>query len=149
MDTRELKALEIAARVRLVWEGKVCTVPSQSGSGESYKVERTLYGYTCTCEDYELRRQDCKHVIAARLVWEREHGEKAPEIDTGRRAAEEKGVRAGLVVLQRSRHHGETPLPRTAGRSDPGHPHRPAHLQARPPQGAADGRSLRRRVQGL
>lgn len=81
MDTRELKALEIAARVRLVWEGKVCTVPSQSGNG-TYKVERTLYGFTCTCEDYELRQADCKHIIAAQLVWERDHGDKAPPIDT-------------------------------------------------------------------
>ncbi len=81
MDVRQLKALEIAARLRLVWEGKVCTVPSQSGSG-SYRVERTLYGFTCTCEDYELRQQDCKHIIAAKLAWEREHGEKGLPLDT-------------------------------------------------------------------
>jgi transposase len=81
MDVRQLKALEIAARMRLVWEGKVCTVPSQSGSG-SYRVERTLYGFTCTCDDYELRKADCKHIIAAQLAWEREHGEKGPAFDT-------------------------------------------------------------------
>lgn len=81
MDTRELKGLEIAARVRLVWEGKVCTVPSQSGKGR-YKVERTLYGFTCTCDDHQLRAKDCKHIIAAKLVFERDGGDKAPAIDT-------------------------------------------------------------------
>src|SRR5262249_7232813 len=82
MDIRELKALEIAARVPLVWKRRVCFVPSQSGNGVKYKVERTLYGFTCTCDDHQLRQQDCKHIIAARLVWERDGGEKALALDT-------------------------------------------------------------------
>src|SRR5438128_10587380 len=82
MDLRELKALEIAARVPLVWNEKVCLVPSQAGDGGSYKVERTLYGFTCTCEDYQLRQQDCKHILAAKLVLERDGVAKAPALDT-------------------------------------------------------------------
>jgi transposase len=81
MDIRELKALEIAARCKLVWQERVCFVPSRSGSGP-YKVERTLYGFTCTCEDYQLRQRDCKHILAAKLVLEREGGDKAPALDT-------------------------------------------------------------------
>src|SRR5205085_3763634 len=81
MDIRELKALEIAARVPLAWQERLCMVPSQSGSG-SYKVERTLYGYTCTCDDYQLRQRDCKHILASRLAWERDGGPKGPALDT-------------------------------------------------------------------
>lgn len=81
MDLRELKALEIAARVPLVWQERACIVPSQSGTG-SYKVERTLYGFTCTCEDHQLRQKDCKHIIAAKLVMERDGGTKSPQMNT-------------------------------------------------------------------
>jgi transposase len=81
MDMRELKALEIAARVPLAWQERACLVPSQSGSGK-YRVEKTLFGFTCTCEDYQLRSKDCKHIIAARLVLERDGAGKAPPLDT-------------------------------------------------------------------
>ena len=76
---RELKALEIAARMRVAWEDGAWSVPSQSGNGK-YRV--TLDGPSCTCEDFQLRQESCKHVIAARLVCERDHGGKAPAIDT-------------------------------------------------------------------
>ncbi len=79
MDLRELKTLEIAARSRIVFEGGAWLVPSQT-SGGKYRV--TLDPISCTCEDFGLRAQPCKHVIAARLVCERDHGGKAPEMDT-------------------------------------------------------------------
>jgi transposase len=80
MDMRELKALEIAARSRIVFEQGVWLVPSQSGGGK-YRV--TLDPVGCTCEDFLLRQKPCKHAIAARLVLERDHGGKAPAMDTG------------------------------------------------------------------
>jgi transposase len=79
VDLRELKGLEIAARKCLTFKDGVWHVPSQSGSG-TYKV--TLVPESCTCEDFGLRAQACKHIIAARLVQERDHGGKAPAIDT-------------------------------------------------------------------
>jgi transposase len=42
----------------------------------------TLKPVSCTCDDFQLRQQPCKHVIAARLVQERDHGGQAPKIDT-------------------------------------------------------------------
>jgi len=81
MDLRELRGLEIAARLKLVWRDGVCIVPSQSGNG-SYKVKRTPDGFTCECEDHELTRKPCKHIIGAKLVLEREGGDKAPDLDT-------------------------------------------------------------------
>jgi transposase len=79
MDLRELKALEIAARTRITFDGSAWSVPSQSGAG-AYRV--TLGPDGCQCEDFTLRREPCKHVVAAKLVRERDGEEKAPALDT-------------------------------------------------------------------
>ena len=83
MDLRELKALELAARARIVFHLGRWLVPSQ-GSGKVYSV--SLSPPACTCEDFALRNSQggepapCKHVIAARLVAERDGGEPAPVV---------------------------------------------------------------------
>jgi transposase len=77
---RELKALEIAARCRITYDGKAWCVPSQS-SGGVYRVLLTPT-VSCTCEDFALTGKPCKHAIAARLVRERDGIENAPAIDT-------------------------------------------------------------------
>jgi transposase len=78
---RELKALEIAARSKIAFANGIWLVPSQSGTGAKYRV--TLEpGLTCQCEGFQLRQQPCKHIIAARLVLERDHGGVAPAIVT-------------------------------------------------------------------
>lgn len=79
MDMRELKALEIAARQRIVFDNGVWLVPSQS-SATKYRV--TLNPVSCTCEDFLLRQEACKHVLAVRLTCERERGAKGPDIVT-------------------------------------------------------------------
>src|SRR5688572_14290995 len=81
MDVREAKGLEIAARSRLTWDGAAWAVPSQSGSG-NYRVVTWPGAESCGCEDWQLRQQPCKHIIAARLVEEREGKRSAPPIDT-------------------------------------------------------------------
>jgi transposase len=78
VELRELKALEIAARSRITFDGKAWVVPSQSGNNP-YRVSIDRKAH-CPCEDFALRQADCKHVIAARLVCERDHGGKAPPI---------------------------------------------------------------------
>lgn len=80
VDLRELKALEIAARKCLTFKRGAWHVPSQSGNG-TYKVILKPME-SCECEDFATRGQPCKHIIAARLVQERDHGGKAPELDT-------------------------------------------------------------------
>ncbi len=78
MDLRELKGLEIAAKCKLTHQAGVWSVPSQTGSG-AYRV--TLDPVSCSCEDFQLigqAGQVCKHVHAARLVWERDFGGKPP-----------------------------------------------------------------------
>ena len=78
MDLRELRALEIAARSKFSFTNGICTVPSQSGSG-SYRVTLGEEA-TCECDDFAIRRKPCKHIIAARLVWARDHGSGAPAV---------------------------------------------------------------------
>jgi len=75
---RELKALELAARSRIVHDGKAWIVPSQSSS-DKYRVVLDDNS-NCTCPDFELRQKPCKHIIAARLVCARDHGGKEPEM---------------------------------------------------------------------
>jgi transposase len=80
MDIRELKALEIAARAKVAFADGVWIVPSQTTSG-SYHV--TLGSApSCPCDDFQLRKLPCKHILAARLVCARDHNGKAPEIVT-------------------------------------------------------------------
>lgn len=78
MDMRELKALEIAARSRIAFDGRAWTVPSQSGNGVYSVVLDDQV--SCPCEDFVLRLEPCKHIIAARLVRERDHGGKSTGI---------------------------------------------------------------------
>ncbi len=81
MDMRELKGLEIAARAKIVFDGKAWSVPSQSSPTGSYRV-LLAPAVSCSCEDFALTGKPCKHVIAARLVRERDGIEDAPPIDT-------------------------------------------------------------------
>jgi transposase len=80
VDLRELKGLEIAARSKIVFDNGLWLVPSQANVNVKYRVGLDPVG--CTCPDFELQQKPCKHVLAARLVQERDHGGKAPEIDT-------------------------------------------------------------------
>jgi hypothetical protein len=80
MDMRDLKALEIAARHHIVCENGTWLVPSQSGAAK-YRV-RLQPPASRTCEYFNLRGQDCKHILAARITQERERGVKGPEIVT-------------------------------------------------------------------
>jgi transposase len=73
---RELKALEIAARSRVAFDGSAWLVPSQT-TGKKYRV---VIGSppSCQCEDFTLRQEPCKHIIAARIVCARDDGGKPP-----------------------------------------------------------------------
>jgi transposase len=70
MDLRELKGLELAARSRIAFHLGFWLVPSQS-SGTTYRVTIGAEP-SCTCPDFELRKLPCKHVVAAKLVAERD-----------------------------------------------------------------------------
>ena len=66
MEIREHRGLELAASSQITQKGDAWVVPSQR-SGKSYTV-RINPEPSCTCPDYESRRQPCKHVYAV-LHW--------------------------------------------------------------------------------
>jgi hypothetical protein len=78
VDLRELKALEIAARSKIAFADGAWLVPSQSSPGRKYRV--TLDPPACSCEDFQLRQEACKHVIAARVVRARDYRGADPKI---------------------------------------------------------------------
>jgi hypothetical protein len=81
VELRELKALELAARSRITFDGACWVVPSQSSPTTSYRVTLSPIPY-CPCEDFSLRQKPCKHITAARIWAEREGGPPGPVIVT-------------------------------------------------------------------
>src|SRR5712691_4802456 len=68
---RKERGQAIAAQNRIRHTPKGYLVPSQSGQGK-YAVVVDGDKATCTCPDYELRAEACKHVYAVRIVIQRE-----------------------------------------------------------------------------
>ena len=71
MNPRQQKGLEIATGYHIRESAKGFIVPSQSGQG-SYLVTIEEAAATCTCPDYELRHQRCKHIYAVEYTLTRE-----------------------------------------------------------------------------
>jgi transposase len=71
IDGRKQRGLVIAATARIVRKGNTWTVPSQTLSGK-YTVSHVGDELRCSCPDYELRGQTCKHGYAVEFVIRRE-----------------------------------------------------------------------------
>jgi transposase len=69
VDIREQKAVELADRGRVVKRPNGWLVYSLSSS-EKYFV--TVLPLSCSCPDFELRQEPCKHVIAVQITLSRE-----------------------------------------------------------------------------
>ncbi len=72
LEMREFKGLEIAARKNIVFKDGYWLVPSSSKRGRKYKVCIVKGNQSCGCEDFALRGETCKHIIAAQCTYERE-----------------------------------------------------------------------------
>lgn len=70
-ETREIRALAIAATTQLRPGAEGWKVPSQSGAG-SYVVDPDA-GF-CSCPDHETRLVECKHLLAVRFTIRRDKG---------------------------------------------------------------------------
>ncbi|HYN10525.1 MAG TPA: transposase [Vicinamibacterales bacterium] len=70
MDARQLRGLELAATKRIRKAGTTWVVPSQTSQGR-YHVTRAKSGFRCTCPDYELRGETCKHGFAVEFFLKR------------------------------------------------------------------------------
>src|SRR6266487_4594366 len=78
MNTREFKGLELAARAKIEQRKMYWYVPSAKHNG-GYHVDHDATN--CSCEDFELHGQPCKHVYAVRFVKERNRGKPLPETE--------------------------------------------------------------------
>lgn len=71
-NERQQKGLVIAATTKITKRGnETWIVPSQSLHGK-YAVTVAAQGKECTCPDFELRQQPCKHIYAVQYVLFRE-----------------------------------------------------------------------------
>lgn len=68
MTIREQKGRAIASKATITKQGDLWLVPSQSGKGK-YKVNAEKN--TCTCADFDFKRQKCKHIFAVEETIER------------------------------------------------------------------------------
>jgi transposase len=79
MDAREVKSLELTGDMRITFKDGVWLVPSQTSSSTRYTVNPSLAAPSCTCDDFQLRQQPCKHIAAVRLLLDRQiKGEPPP-----------------------------------------------------------------------
>lgn len=73
MNTREIKGKHIAQTSRIVRTDKGWVVPSQTGGGKYLVYTKSIHAMPeCTCPDYELRKQPCKHIYAVEIVLKKE-----------------------------------------------------------------------------
>ena len=70
MSLREIKGRDIADKFNIIRNDGLWLVPSQSGKGK-YKVNAERQ--TCTCPDFEIRHQPCKHIYAVEVTIQRTH----------------------------------------------------------------------------
>ena len=70
-EARKQRGAEIAKQNCIRRTPKGYIVPSQSGQGK-YAVVVNGDTATCTCPDFELRAEPCKHVFAVRIVVQRQ-----------------------------------------------------------------------------
>ncbi|HXG90670.1 MAG TPA: transposase [Vicinamibacterales bacterium] len=81
-DARRQRGLEIAATAPIARKGEgEWLVPSQSLNGR-YRVVKGVDGFQCSCPDYELRGQTCKHGFAVEFFLRRETKPDGTVIET-------------------------------------------------------------------
>jgi transposase len=65
MDSRDQKAREMAARLNISEREHDWSVPSETKPNKVYRVTKGE-PRTCTCEDFRLRQEPCKHILAVK-----------------------------------------------------------------------------------
>jgi transposase len=82
MDVRQLKAQQIVAGGKITHAHGYWLVPSQT-TGTRHKVTVDGLFSTCSCADFELTDQPCKHILAVRLHLEAVKNGTPPTPKTG------------------------------------------------------------------
>ena len=78
---RQQRGMAIAALVRMEKHRLGYRVPSQSGNG-SYIVDPDADNPCCSCPDFDLRQQPCKHIYAVQITALREAGADGSMVET-------------------------------------------------------------------
>ncbi len=79
---REQRGVLLAATVQIKQDGSKWIVPSQQGNGRKYVVIPDEHSPFCSCPDHEINGHTCKHILAVRLVRQRELFEDGSEVVT-------------------------------------------------------------------
>jgi transposase len=82
LKQRKQRGIEIALTNKVVSKDGVWVVPSASNPKQTYKVQFTLYGATCTCQDYAKRGIRCKHIFACEVIVEKSYDKEGKLIKT-------------------------------------------------------------------
>ena len=81
MNSREVKACEMTGDSRISFRDGAWHVHSQTTS-RYYRVNPSPAAASCECEDFALRGKPCKHILAVRMLLERQmKGEPNPTAD--------------------------------------------------------------------
>jgi hypothetical protein len=100
LSERETKARDIAARTQLIRNpNNTWLVPSQTGTTKQYTVNPDPESPSCSCPDFEYRRQRCKHVLAVEIVLKREIDGRT-DADRNGDGHSQENLRARLAELQ-------------------------------------------------
>jgi transposase len=79
MDNRDVKASEMTGDARISFQAGEWHVHSQTES-KYYRVNPSPTATACECEDFQLRQKACKHVLAVRLLLDRQiKGDPLPD----------------------------------------------------------------------
>src|SRR5690242_15797216 len=81
VSVRRQRGMEIAATSRISHKGDAWLVPSQSANGR-YSVIQDGDVLRCSCPDFELRGETCKHGYAVQFVIRRETRPDGTVIET-------------------------------------------------------------------
>jgi transposase/predicted nucleic acid-binding Zn finger protein len=101
MSLREKKGRQIAEKSKITRRGNLWLVPSQGGHGMLYKVD--FENGKCSCPDFEIRRQPCKHVFAVQFVIEKTVYTRSTVTESGKTTTTEK------VEVERKTYRQEWP----------------------------------------
>lgn len=88
INVRELRGIDIAKRYTIKEENGIWFVPSISGKSTRYKVD--LKNQKCTCPDYEIRGQKCKHIFAVEYLFEQDFLESLDTLEVAKTAKQRK-----------------------------------------------------------
>ena len=87
-NPRQIRGIDIAKRYTLKEENGTWFVPSSSGKSSRYKV--CLKSQKCTCPDFEIRRNKCKHIFAVEYSFEQDFLQSLDTLETAKTAKQRK-----------------------------------------------------------